>query len=326
MLSARKAALLSLVLLVAALAAVSAEVKVKADRAADLLSERENTLDVSFEEFTLADVVQYLAEKGGVNIVIDPKSDLATLKVSADLKGVTWLQVLNYLAEKYEFDVETSETGVYYLRQPKRIDLMADNAPLREVIRQIAEDAGFNLYVGLWKGPTEAQLEALRKAGMPVICAQNEVGLRHRDDPIIVGWMHGDEPDNAQRRPDGKGYGPPIPPAKIIADYQRMRAADPTRESRETFKSIEAEVRHSLQGGQVAESSHEDLHEPDHDESADPDAGRAAESGEPTGERDRRPSWYPEIQAPAPETAESNEPGPNPGEPESADSEPSEGH
>ena len=89
--------------------------------------------------------------------------------------------------------------------------------------------AGFNLYVGLWKGPTEEQLEALRKAGMPVICAQNEVGLRHRDDPIIVGWMHGDEPDNAQRRPDGKGYGPPIPPAKIIAAYQRIRQADPTR-------------------------------------------------------------------------------------------------
>lgn len=58
--------------------------------------------------------------------------------------------------------------------------------------------AGINLYVGLWKGPTEAQLDALRKAGMPVICAQNEVGLAHRDDPIIVGWMHGDEPDNAQ--------------------------------------------------------------------------------------------------------------------------------
>jgi Sec-independent protein translocase protein TatA len=113
---------------------------------------------------------------------------------------------------------------------------------------------------------------------------------------------------------------------ELNTSAEKLRAADPTRESRETFKSIEAEVRHSLQGGQVAESSHEDLHEPDHDESADPDAGRAAESGEPTGERDRRPSWYPEIQAPAPETAESNEPGPNPGEPESADSEPSEGH
>jgi len=89
--------------------------------------------------------------------------------------------------------------------------------------------AGFNLYVGLWKGPTEEQLEALRQAGMPVICAQNEVGLRHLKDRIIVGWMHGDEPDNAQRRPDGKGYGPPIPPQKIVAGYRRMAAADPSR-------------------------------------------------------------------------------------------------
>lgn len=89
--------------------------------------------------------------------------------------------------------------------------------------------AGFNLYVGLWKGPTEEQLEALRKAGMPVICSQNEVGLRHRDDPLIVAWMHGDEPDNAQRRPDGKGYGPPIKPERIVRDYERIRAADPTR-------------------------------------------------------------------------------------------------
>jgi hypothetical protein len=89
--------------------------------------------------------------------------------------------------------------------------------------------AGINLYVGLWKGPTEEQLAALKAAGMPVICDQNRVGLAHRDDPTIVGWMHGDEPDNAQSLPSGKGYGPPIPPEKIIADYQRLRAADPTR-------------------------------------------------------------------------------------------------
>jgi len=89
--------------------------------------------------------------------------------------------------------------------------------------------AGINLYVGLWKGPTEQQLSSLRAAGMSVICHQNSVGLAHRKDRIIVGWMHGDEPDNAQRRKDGKGYGPPIPPAKIIADYGRIRSADPSR-------------------------------------------------------------------------------------------------
>ncbi len=89
--------------------------------------------------------------------------------------------------------------------------------------------AGINLYVGLWRGPTAEQLSLLREAGMPVICAQNRVGLEHRDDPIIVGWMHDDEPDNAQSLGEGRGWGPPIPPASIVRDYERMREADPSR-------------------------------------------------------------------------------------------------
>lgn len=89
--------------------------------------------------------------------------------------------------------------------------------------------AGFNLYVGLWKGPTTEQLRLLGRAGMPVICAQNAVGLAHLDDPIIVGWMHQDEPDNAQSLGEGKGYGPPIAPQTIAEQYERMRSADPTR-------------------------------------------------------------------------------------------------
>ena len=89
--------------------------------------------------------------------------------------------------------------------------------------------AGINLYVGLWKGPTAQQLQFLRMANMPVICSQNEVGLAHKDDPIIVGWLQQDEPDNAQSLGEGKGYGPPVPPAEVIANYERLRAADPTR-------------------------------------------------------------------------------------------------
>ena len=91
------------------------------------------------------------------------------------------------------------------------------------------QSAGFNTYVGLWRGPTEKQLAELKKAGMKVICHQNEVGLKHIDDPTIIGWMHGDEPDNAQSLGRGKGYGPPIPPKKIIGDYQEIRRTDPTR-------------------------------------------------------------------------------------------------
>jgi hypothetical protein len=90
-------------------------------------------------------------------------------------------------------------------------------------------EAGINLYIGLWKGPTDAQLDALRAAQMPVICDQNEVGLRRLEDETIVGWMHGDEPDNAQALPDGKGWGPPIAPESIASDYRRIAEKDPSR-------------------------------------------------------------------------------------------------
>src|SRR5205085_6607954 len=43
--------------------------------------------------------------------------------------------------------------------------------------------AGFNTYIALWNGPTEEQLTALKKAGMRVVCEQNEAALRHLDDP-----------------------------------------------------------------------------------------------------------------------------------------------
>jgi hypothetical protein len=93
--------------------------------------------------------------------------------------------------------------------------------------------AGINLYIGLWQGPTEAQLAILKAAHMPVMCIQNAVGLRHRDDPTIVGWTQQDEPDNAQPVTDpatGKqGYGPCVPPGQVTAEYKQIRAADPTR-------------------------------------------------------------------------------------------------
>lgn len=88
---------------------------------------------------------------------------------------------------------------------------------------------GINVYVALWQGLTEAQLDALDKAGMLVICEQSPRSLKFKDRPTIVGWMHGDEPDNAQSLGRGKGYGPPVPPSKIVAEYEEMRKADPDR-------------------------------------------------------------------------------------------------
>ncbi len=111
--------------------------------------------------------------------------------------------------------------------------------------------AGINTYVGLWQGPTEKQLAQLKQVGMKLICSQNATGLKHIKGRTIIGWMHGDEPDNAkdmQRHwkdvsrikeawPDapektfeewGK-WGPPTPPRHTQAGYARVKAADPSR-------------------------------------------------------------------------------------------------
>ncbi len=60
-------------------------------------------------------------------------------------------------------------------------------------------------------------------------CEQNKYALQHLHEKTIVGWMHGDEPDNAQSLPDGKGYGPPVSPEEIAAAYRKVREKDPTR-------------------------------------------------------------------------------------------------
>ena len=69
--------------------------------------------------------------------------------------------------------------------------------------------AGINVYVGLWEGPTPEQLNCMAAAGMQTICAQNSIALQYRDasfsdgKPLIIGYMQIDEPDNCQPLPDG---------------------------------------------------------------------------------------------------------------------------
>jgi hypothetical protein len=87
---------------------------------------------------------------------------------------------------------------------------------------------GINTFVGLWNGPTEAQLAELAKNGMFVVAAQNEVALTSANRGIIKGWLHEDEPDNAQ--PIGLGlYGTCIPAATVVRRTHEMKSRDSTR-------------------------------------------------------------------------------------------------
>lgn len=84
---------------------------------------------------------------------------------------------------------------------------------------------GINLFVGLWKGPTKEQLDALAAADMPVLAGYRSEAA---GAPGLRGWTMRDEPDNAQPKPGG-GWGSCILPPAIIEQYQTIKAADSTR-------------------------------------------------------------------------------------------------
>jgi hypothetical protein len=95
------------------------------------------------------------------------------------------------------------------------------------------KQAGVNLYIALYRGPTEKDLAQLKAAGMRVVCSQNALALQHKDDPTIAGWLLPDEPDNAQEVRDPatgrRSWGAPVKPEEVLRRYQKARDADPTR-------------------------------------------------------------------------------------------------
>ncbi len=88
---------------------------------------------------------------------------------------------------------------------------------------------GINTFVGLWNELNQTQLDALKNANLKVICAQNEFGLSLGNEPLLIGYMHGDEPDNAQWNETTQKYDPCISPSIIISDYNTIKQKDPSR-------------------------------------------------------------------------------------------------
>lgn len=88
---------------------------------------------------------------------------------------------------------------------------------------------GINMYVGIWDGLTQTKLDLLKAADMKVIADLNEFAKNNLQEPLIYGWLQGDEPDNAQWNPVTKSYDPCIDPSKIIDYYNELKLTDPSR-------------------------------------------------------------------------------------------------
>ena len=88
---------------------------------------------------------------------------------------------------------------------------------------------GINTFVGLYWGPTEAQLAALAQQDMLAVAEQNDVGLNSLNRHVIKAWMQGDEPDNAQPLPLLGWHVTCIPANKVARRTREMKSRDRTR-------------------------------------------------------------------------------------------------
>ncbi|MEX2234812.1 MAG: hypothetical protein WD824_21800 [Cyclobacteriaceae bacterium] len=91
------------------------------------------------------------------------------------------------------------------------------------------KENGINMFISIHGGLDQEKLDHMKKADMKVIAHQNNFGLTKLDEPLIYGWMHGDEPDNAQRSKTENKWDPCRDPAVIVSDYEKIKKNDPTR-------------------------------------------------------------------------------------------------
>lgn len=91
------------------------------------------------------------------------------------------------------------------------------------------KENGVNLFINIYGGLNREKLDQLRQAQMKIITHQNGFALTQLDEPLIYGWINGDEPDNAQRNQSEKKWDPCRDPADVIRAYEQIKKSDPSR-------------------------------------------------------------------------------------------------
>jgi len=92
----------------------------------------------------LSEVVQYLREQSGYNIVVLEGGDTA---ISLDITDVSWRDALDLAAEMAGCTVEERTAGVLVVVRPPRVDFAFDNADIKQVIDTIAKLSGANIVI-----------------------------------------------------------------------------------------------------------------------------------------------------------------------------------
>jgi type II secretory pathway component GspD/PulD (secretin) len=96
------------------------------------------------ESRMLSEVVQYLREQSGYNIVVLQGGDTP---ISLDITDVSWRDALDLASELAGCTVEERTAGVLAVIKPPRVDFAFDNTDIKQVIDTIAKLSGANIVI-----------------------------------------------------------------------------------------------------------------------------------------------------------------------------------
>jgi type IV pilus assembly protein PilQ len=102
-------------------------------------------VNLRVDKKALADVVEYLREQSGANLVLLPDPDIR--EVTLELSDVPWRDALEIAAESAGCVVEERTGGILVIEKPKRVTYETTGTDITQVIDLIAKIGGANIVV-----------------------------------------------------------------------------------------------------------------------------------------------------------------------------------
>jgi type IV pilus assembly protein PilQ len=213
----------------------------------------------------LEDVVSFLRERSGANIVvIDPKvldekidTPISKEKISIELNDVPWRDALEIVAEKVKGVVEQRTGGVLVVTKPRRLELFEyHEQPVELVIGDIAKISGANIVISpLVKGtisvrfngvPWRDALDVVAKTMGAVVVEEGHGVLRVVDPKTLQDQLITRSYQLRFLRPKST-YKPLIKSEFLQATPQTTQATDVTK----TFTVLQALAKALSAAGQL---------------------------------------------------------------------------
>jgi type IV pilus assembly protein PilQ len=221
---------------------------------------RDARVNLRVEGRALSDIVQYLREQSGANIVVLEGADE---NISLELSDVPWRDALDIASEAAECVVVERTGGILVVERPARVSYETQGTDITQVIDLIAKLGGANIVVApevsgtlslrLNNVPWRDALDVAVKTLGYVVVEENRGILRVVDPVSLQAQMTTKSYQLRFLRPDSK-FKPQIKSEFLMpiqANTNRAGAGNPSQMVEQTFMALQALRKALSPGGEM---------------------------------------------------------------------------